>query len=67
MIVINSIIKTLTILRKHFETAVIKFFEDFLNNGNPFVECEQDLVNVVSKTVVYKESLNLFKKHFLSA
>ena len=27
-----------------------------LNNGNPFGECEQDLVNVPSKTVVNKES-----------
>ena len=34
-----------------------KLFEDFLNNGNPFVECEQGLLYVVSKTVVIKESL----------
>ena len=42
---------------KTFRNDSNKLFEDFLNNGNPFVECEQDLVNFVSKTVVNKESL----------
>ena len=42
---------------KKFRSDSNKIFEDFLNNGNPFVECEQDLVNFVSKTVVNKESL----------
>ena len=34
------------------------------HNGNPFVECEQDLVNVVSKTVVNKESLKSVREAF---
>ena len=42
---------------KTFRNYSNKFFEDFLNNGNPFVECEQGALNVVSKTVVIKESL----------
>ena len=40
---------------KTFRNYSNKFFEDFLNNGNPFVECEQGLLNDVSKTVVIKE------------
>ena len=39
-----------------------KLFEDFLNNRNPFLECEQDLVNVVSKTFVNKESSKSVRK-----
>ena len=31
-----------------------KLFEDFLNNVNPFIQCERDLVNVLSKTVAKK-------------
>ena len=42
---------------KTFRNDSNKLLEDFLNNGNRFAECEQDLVNVVSKTVVNKESL----------
>ena len=42
---------------KKFRSDSNKIFEDFLNNGIPFVECEQDLVNFVSKTVVNKEPL----------
>ena len=39
---------------KTFQNDSNKLFEDFLNYGNSFVECEQDLVNVVLKTVVNK-------------
>ena len=42
---------------KTFQSGSNKLFEDFFNNDNIFVECEQDLVNVMSKTVVNKESL----------
>ena len=42
---------------KTFRNDSNKLFEDFLNNGNPFVEWEQELVNIVSKIVVNKESL----------
>ena len=42
---------------KTFQNGSNKLFEDFFNNDNPFVECEQDLVNVMSKTVENKESL----------
>ena len=41
---------------KTFRNGGNKLFKDLLNNGNPFGECEQDLVNVPSKTVVNKES-----------
>ena len=41
---------------KTFRKNSNKIFEDFINNGNPFVECEQHLVNVVFKTVANKES-----------
>ena len=42
---------------KTFWNGSNNLFEDFLHNGNPFIECEQDLVNVVLKTAVNKESL----------
>ena len=39
---------------KTFQNDSNKIFEEFLNNGNLFAVCEQDLVDVVSKTVVNK-------------
>ena len=42
---------------KTFRNDSNKLFGDFLRNGNSLVECEQDLVNVVSKNVVNTESL----------
>ena len=52
---------------KTFQNDSNKLCKDFLNNGNPFVECEQDLVNVVLQNLVNKKSLNLLGRHSLSA
>ena len=59
--------ETTDTFEKLFGNDYNELFEDFHNNGNPFVECDQDLVNAVSKTVVNKKSLNLFGRYSLSA
>ena len=53
MIVINSIMRTLMLLRKHFKMTGTKVFLDI---GNPFVECEPELANIVNKIVVNEDA-----------
>ena len=50
---------------KTFRNNNNKFFEDFLYNGNSFVQCEENLVNILSKTVVNKESSKYIREALL--